>query len=231
MKRETVRQVRLTIESPAVAGKKAKLIGAFEAAEDGESVYRHALNGATEADIEPFLARWQDCDHCGFKRDRRASFVCETEDGQRVVIGRQCSRDFLGLDAAELLAREAIRKSLSAGGEDEEESSGGWGTRYIHVPSLVLKAYLVAKRLGGYSRDTSDVFRDHVAALEGARDFGAPPTTATCVATTTRGWRRPSRSRWTSTSSPTTSMARPATTVRTSRSRSPASTPSRSVAT
>jgi hypothetical protein len=170
-RRETVRQVRLTIESPAVAGKKAKLIGAFELAEDGESVYRHALNGATEADIEPFLARWQDCDHCGFKRDRRASFVCEAEDGQRVVIGRQCSRDFLGLDAAELLAREAIRKSLSAGGE-EEESTGGWGSHYIHVPSLVLKAYLVAKRLGGYSRDTSDVFKDHVAALEGAKDYG-----------------------------------------------------------
>jgi hypothetical protein len=36
----------------------------------------------------------------------------------------------------------------------------------------VLKAYLVAKRLGGYSRDTSDVFKDHVAALEGAKDFG-----------------------------------------------------------
>jgi hypothetical protein len=52
-----------------------------------------------------------------------------------VVIGRQCSRDFLGLDAAELLAREAIRKSLSAGGEDEEESTGGGGSRYIHVPS------------------------------------------------------------------------------------------------
>jgi len=170
-RRGTVRQVLLTIDSPAVAGKKTKLIGAFEAAEDGESVYRHALNGATEADIEPFLARWKECDHCGFKRDRRASFVCEAEDGTRVVIGRQCSRDFLGLDAAELLAREAIRKVLSNGGEDEE-GGGPRGSRYINVESLVLKAYLVAKRLGGYSRDTSDVFKDHVAALDGAQDYG-----------------------------------------------------------
>lgn len=171
-KQITVRQVLLTIDSPAVAGKKTKLIGSFELAEDGENVYRHALNGATTTDIEPFLARWRDCDHCRFKRNRRASFICEDEQGRRAVIGRQCSRDFLGLDAAELLAREAIRKVLSAGGEDDEDERISFGIRYIHVETFVQQAYLVAKRLGGYSRDMRDEFLDHLAALEGARDYG-----------------------------------------------------------
>lgn len=172
----TVRQVQLTIESPAVVGKSAKLIGAFERAEDGVSVYRHALNGATEADLEPFLSRWNDCDHCGFKRDRHASFLCETTDGERVLIGRQCSRDFLGLDAAELLARDAVAKVLSRGGETDEGMGGGGGASFIHVETLVKRAYLVAKRLGGYSRDAGDTFRLHLSALEGAKDFGRSTT-------------------------------------------------------
>lgn len=166
-----VRQVLLTIESPAVAGKKTKLIGSFELAEDGVEVYRHALNGASQADIEPFIARWRDCDHCGYVRNRRASFVCEDVDGNRSIIGRQCSRDFLGLDAAELLAREAIRKVLSNGGEEDEDRVGGGGTYYIHVETLVQRAYLVAKRMGGYSKDQRDTFLQHLAALEGAKDY------------------------------------------------------------
>lgn len=167
-----VRQVLLTIDSPAVAGKKTKLIGSFELAEDGVNVYRHALNGATSTDIEPFLARWRDCDHCRFKRSRKSSFICEDEQGRRAVIGRQCSRDFLGLDAAELLAREAIRKTLSAGGEDDEDERISFGIRYIHVETFVQRAYLVAKRLGGYSREMREEFLDHLAALEGAKDYG-----------------------------------------------------------
>ncbi|AFU88103.1 hypothetical protein CcrColossus_gp233 [Caulobacter phage CcrColossus] len=170
--RGKVRQVLLTIDSPAVAGKKTKVIGSFELAEDGVEVYRHALNGASQADIEPFISRWRDCDHCGYVRNRRASFVCEDAEGNRSIIGRQCSRDFLGLDAAELLAREAIRKVLSNGGEEDEDRVGGGGPVYIHVETLVQRAYLVAKRMGGYSKDQRDTFLDHLAALEGARDYG-----------------------------------------------------------
>lgn len=176
-KKQTIRQVRMVVESPAVAGKTAKLIGAFELAEDGESVYRHALNGATEADIAPFLTRWRDCDHCGYKRNRRASFVCETTEGDRVVIGRQCSRDYLGLEAAELLAREAIRKILTIGGEEDEDAprGGGFG-RYFHTETFVQQAYLVARKLGGYSKDIRDTFEEHLRAINGAKDYGRDRT-------------------------------------------------------
>jgi hypothetical protein len=165
-----ITQVLLTIEAPTVSGKKAKLIGSFEGAEDGVSVYRHALNGATEADLEPFLPRWQECDHCGLKRHRQSSFLCETLDGARVVIGRQCSRDYLGLEASELLAREAVRKALAAGGDEEyDEDRPRGGGSYIHVETVVRAAFRVAKRYGGYSKDTSERFRLETDSLLGMR--------------------------------------------------------------
>jgi hypothetical protein len=166
-----IRQVLLTVEAPAVSGQKAKLIGSFEGAEDGVSVYRHAHNGATEADLEPFMARWQECDHCGLKRQRQSSFLCETLDGARVVIGRQCSRDYLGLEASELLAREAVRKALAAGGDEDydEDRPRGGGGNYIHVETVVRAAFRVAKRYGGYSKDTAERFRLETESLLGAR--------------------------------------------------------------
>ncbi|UTC29671.1 hypothetical protein BAJUN_00410 [Bajunvirus bajun] len=162
-------QTLVTIEAPAVAGTGAKLIGSFELAEDNTSVYRHALNGFTPEELEPFVHRWQDCDHCNLNRARRASFLCETAEGQRVVIGRQCSRDYLGLDSSEILARDAIRKLLSQG--DDEEGFFSGGSPYIHVESLVKVAYIAAKRYGGYSRDIRGKIFDDIAALQGARDW------------------------------------------------------------
>lgn len=163
-----VRQVLLTIEAPAVAGENARLIGSFEMAEDGVQVYRHALNGAAPEDLEPFIGRWRDCDHCGHKRNRRASFVVETDDGRRLVIGRQCSRDFLGLEANDILAREAVRRALVSTSDEE----GMWGSNPTHfwVEGAVRDIYQAAMRYGGYGRDIRDKLRDDVAALRGAID-------------------------------------------------------------
>lgn len=164
-----IRQVRMTIEAPAVAGENARLIGAFEMAEDGVQVYRHALNGASPEDLEPYLIRWRDCDHCGHKRDRRASFLVETTDGRRLVIGRQCSRDFLGLEANDILAREAVRKALTSTTDEE----GLWGANPTHfwVEGLVRDAYQAAMRYGGYGRDVREKLREDIAALRGAIDL------------------------------------------------------------
>ncbi|USN14097.1 hypothetical protein KABACHOK_02610 [Brevundimonas phage vB_BpoS-Kabachok] len=164
-----IRQVLITIEAPAVAGENAKLIGAFEMAEDNVQVYRHAFNGADPADLEPFLPRWRDCDHCGHKRDRRASFLVETTDGRRLVIGRQCSRDFLGLEANDILAREAVRSSL-VGDRDDSDAWGGAHATHFWVEGLVRDVYQAAVRYGGYGRDIREALRDDVLALRGAID-------------------------------------------------------------
>jgi hypothetical protein len=177
-----IRQVILTVESPALAGtERTKLVGSFEMAEDGVEVYRHALGDADPAILEPYLkdSAWRGCDHCGFNRHRKATFLCEMADGSLKLVGRQCSRDFLGLEPGDILARDTIYREL-AGLAGEEDSEGSWGSfpTMFHVESFVQTAYIVAKRFGGYNRETADQMMTHIAALEGARDYGRSTTFA-----------------------------------------------------
>ncbi len=169
------RKVLLTIDAPAVAGVKAKLIGSFERAEADGEVYCHALNDTPEEVLHAYKHRWDECDHCKTKRARNQSFLCETEAGEKVLIGRQCSQAYLGLHPAEILAREGMRKLLSGGGGgcDEDGEWVGFITRYRDMEDLVQKCYLVAKRFNGYSREMRQEMMDQIAALDGARFKGA----------------------------------------------------------
>lgn len=172
--RVKIRQVILTVEAPALAGtERTRLVGSFEMAEDGVEVYRHALGDADPAILEPYLIdnRWRGCDHCGYNRHRKATFLCEMADGSLKLVGRQCSRDFLGLDPGDILARDTIYRELS-GLAGEEEGSWGSFPSMFHVESFVQTAYRVAKRFGGYNRECGDEMMTHIAALEGARDYG-----------------------------------------------------------
>lgn len=175
-----IRQVILTVEAPALAGtERTKLVGSFEMAEDGVEVYRHALGDADPAILEPYLKddRWRGCDHCGFNRHRKATFLCEMADGSLKLVGRQCSRDFLGLDPGDILARNTIYREL-AGLAGDEESEGAWGSfpTMFHVPGFVEVAYRVAKRFGGYNGEVANQMLTHIAALQGAADFGRSTT-------------------------------------------------------
>lgn len=165
-----VDSVIFTIEAPAVAGEHAKLVGAFELAEDGVQVYLNAAPGYSANDMEPFRARWWECDHCGYDRRRHASFVCEKADGSRTLIGRQCSMAFLGLSPTELLARAACAKLLSGGGDTDDEGFFGGGSNKLYVPTIMERAYRVAKHFHGYSKLIRKEFHDHMAALAGRRD-------------------------------------------------------------
>lgn len=161
------------IDAPAVAGEKAKLAGTFELAEDDVSIYTVVLPGYESHQIEPFKARWQECDHCHADRKRHASFVCEREDGEFVLIGRNCSRAYLGISPADLLARAAVAKMIE-GKEEGEEGFFGHRATMFNVEGMVREAYRVAKHLGGYSKETRSLFEDHMAALRGAKDDGYP---------------------------------------------------------
>jgi hypothetical protein len=163
-------KLRYVFDAPAVAGEKAKLAGTFELAEDGVQIYTTTVPGYSEDQIAPFKARWQECDHCGYDRKRHASFVCEREDGEFVLIGRNCSRAYLGLSPADLLARAAVAKLIEGNQGDEEGFFGFSTASKFHVESKVREAYRVAKHLGGYSKGARELFYQHMAALRGAQD-------------------------------------------------------------
>lgn len=164
-----VDQIVMTIEAPAVAGERAKLVGSFELAEDNVSIYHNTVPGFSGADMEPFAGRWQECDHCGKRRARHASFVCEQADGTRVLIGRQCSMAYLGLSPSDLLARASIARELDGEGGDEDGMSFGRSLG-MHVETVMLRAYRVAKHFGGYSRHIREDFYQHMDALAGRKD-------------------------------------------------------------
>lgn len=169
------RKALLTISAPAVAGTGAKLIGSFERAEAEGEVYCHALNDTPEEVVHAYKHRWDECDHCKTKRNRNQSFLCETDEGEIVLIGRQCSQAYLGLHPAEILAREGIRKLLGAQpGFTPDGEWVGFCTRYRDMEELVQLCYLIAKRFGGYSREKRPEMLEHLAALDGFRFKGSP---------------------------------------------------------
>jgi hypothetical protein len=170
--------MRFVVEAPMVAGQYAKMIGSFELAEDGKSVYRTVLPGYTEADLEPFRARWNECDHCGLRRDRHASFVCEQADGERLLIGRQCSLGYMGLDPARLLAEAAAVKSLLRGDAEWDPDRPSMGGATLQTEYLAQTAYRVARRYGGYTRVIRDQFLSDVDDLMNTRGEQAARTKA-----------------------------------------------------
>lgn len=76
-----------------------------------------------------YRERVGECDHCGYKRNRKQTFVVRHEDGTHKMVGRQCIRDFLGHEDPERIARMAewLAQLDQMCGQAEEEGWGGGG--------------------------------------------------------------------------------------------------------
>lgn len=165
-------KVRLTYSVPVLGGECAKLVGSFELAEDKVALYCNPMPGYVSADLEPFKARWQECDHCHTNRRRLASFVCERQDGTRVIIGRSCSMAYIGLSperiAGLIMAWQELTRS-----EEEMECERNGGVRTFPTHDVVEFAHQVAQHFGGYSKDMKYDFAEHVQVLMfGAKSEG-----------------------------------------------------------
>ena len=138
------------IEAPEVAGEAGRVVGTFELAEDGKAVYAVPAPNFTSADLDPFRARWDGCDHCRTKRARGASFVVQREDGSRLVVGRSCAVAYMGLSF------QAIVAGMGAAIEvrDLDEDQIGYGsTPTFPTVELLNACWVVTKAEGGYNRE------------------------------------------------------------------------------
>lgn len=149
VKDQTVRRVQITVSIPPVAGEKGRVLGRFERAEDGKQFYVEVTDERFRAEVEALKGRAGECDHCGQNRDRNQTFVCETSEGVKLV-GRSCLRDFFGMDPAKTLAFWQGLDKFKA-----EEWGAGGGSNLYDVDFAVRQAYRVARRFGGYSKDSS----------------------------------------------------------------------------
>jgi hypothetical protein len=97
------------------------------------------------------------CDHCGYVRIRKETFVVRHDDGTHKQVGRQCVRDFLGADPT-VAARTA--EFAIAIGEAAEAAFEGDGSHasYTAIDDYVAAVSVACRLWGWTSRKTAREF-------------------------------------------------------------------------
>lgn len=70
-----------------------------------------------------------DCDHCGYKRSRRNTYVLRNEAGELKQVGHTCVRDFIGIDPAKVAAQAERIVSIMKAAQAAEDA-GTFGVPY-----------------------------------------------------------------------------------------------------
>jgi hypothetical protein len=94
------------------------------------------------------------CDHCGTRRARKETFICQHEDGRLVRVGRSCLRDFVGTkDAAAATSIWALMAECESAC-DLDSDWGGCGSYVVHpeTSKFVAVALRSVKLYGWVSR-------------------------------------------------------------------------------
>jgi len=78
------------------------------------------------------------CDHCNKKRFRNETFVVANEDGETKAVGRNCLKDFLGHNPAQIASYLESLYALFEELEDDDHFSGGG----YYVPSYTVSEFL-----------------------------------------------------------------------------------------
>jgi hypothetical protein len=106
------------------------------------------------------------CDHCGTARRRLETFVLLHEDGSYKQVGRQCLRDFLGIDPEAMLRWVTFVRDISAGADEDYYAEGGRHVYRTGVEYFLAVTSLLVRRQGWVSRsvarergETGDVVR------------------------------------------------------------------------
>lgn len=65
------------------------------------------------------------CDHCNTNRARKYGYILENEDGDRIMVGKQCLKDYLGYDPASIIFQSGVNfNSMFFNPEMDEEEFG-----------------------------------------------------------------------------------------------------------
>ncbi len=141
--RPLIEVVDLTLTAPAVIGLSGwSLLGRVDSLPDGSPIV--ARTPGTDETPLPVVEAANWCDHCRTRRVRTETFlVLHEADGKVAQVGRNCLRDFLGIDPAHLLWWNDFVESTS------DYIGGLRGERVIPTAELVRLAARVAAH-GGF---------------------------------------------------------------------------------
>ena len=116
--------VTIETEEPEVNG--WKFVATLNHIIEGNEIQNVIMNVANRELPEMYRDRGPVCDHCGFNRKRRDTYVVHNSDtDQYVQVGRTCLRDFLGSISAEKIADQAaIIAEIAALAEEAAKTKG-----------------------------------------------------------------------------------------------------------
>jgi len=103
---------------------------------------------------EHFRNAAANCEHCGWQRRRRDTYILQNEDsGEYKQVGRTCIQDFIGIDPARIA--EQAERYTKAFSFIEEAREHGWGGmndhRDIHLPAYLAWVSLSIREYGWIS--------------------------------------------------------------------------------
>ena len=170
------------------------LLGVIDYLPDGTPLVRE-VPGQTVPDS--YRTGERSCDHCGFDRYRKETFVVGHADGSTKRVGRNCLSDFLGVDPKVMLAALEWLRDLKAGGEDEGFGWGGSRMPETFSPKFLLSIAARTIEVNGYrSRAAARAYAEK-AGEEGGRVSATADDVSTYIAalngrlfrgTVGRGW-------------------------------------------
>jgi len=86
-----------------------------------------------------------DCNHCGWKRNRKDTFILrKDEDGSTIQVGRTCLKDFFGHDPAELVRRAQYITRVIDECRNAEHPSEAYLVNRRTVDLVTFLAYVVS---------------------------------------------------------------------------------------
>ena len=87
------------------------------------------------------------CGHCNKIRQRKETFVVENDDGRTMQVGRQCIKDFLGHNPAQLIGWLQSLYELTAD-EEDERFYGGRVEHYLDLTQVLVTSAAVIRNHG-----------------------------------------------------------------------------------
>lgn len=96
------------------------------------------------------------CDHCGYNRNRRDTFVVKHDDGRYTQVGSSCLDDFLGGEEATKVAAQAeLLASLASLAETGEDYGGGGRSNVTVLSTFLTMTAAIIRKYGWTSRSAA----------------------------------------------------------------------------
>jgi hypothetical protein len=125
--------------------------------------------GHEDIDLVPYRTADNTCEHCGFIRSRKSTYVLVSDGGELKQVGSTCLADFLsGHNAAHVVALATYERAFRVAMEDFEGFGGGGLSNVIDLVELLTLTNAVVRNDGWTSRKAAHEDEDKVATADTA---------------------------------------------------------------